>query len=381
METRARYVLIGLFTVVVAFIGFAFVYWMQNAGGLGARAQYRVRFAGPVTGLTGGSAVLFNGVRVGEVARMRLDRDDPRRLEAVIAIDPVAPVRVDTHVGVEFMGLTGSPVIALTGGAPAAAPLSGTDGEPPLLMADPESGVSMMQAGRQVLQRLDGILSSNSDALHGTLSNLNTFSDALSRNSEKVDGIFAGLERLTGGGKKGTTLIYDLTALKEAPAGAKAPAGLVTVPEPTAVQSFNSEKIQARPEVDGKPTLDGYQWADNLPVVVQDKVLQSFENAGFGQTVVRPSEGVTADYQLMLNIRAFQVENKGAPAAVVEFGAKVVANGGKVVGTRVFRQEVPSKSVDSKVVAAALDEAFGKALKELEPWALEMANQTVVDKG
>ena len=65
METRARYALIGLFTVAVVLAGFAFVYWIENAGGLGQRTAYRVRFDGTVSGLLVGSNVLFNGIRVG----------------------------------------------------------------------------------------------------------------------------------------------------------------------------------------------------------------------------------------------------------------------------------------------------------------------------
>jgi phospholipid/cholesterol/gamma-HCH transport system substrate-binding protein len=386
METRARYVLIGLFTVAIAFVGFAFVYWMQNTGGLGPRAHYRVRFESPVSGLTAGSAVLFNGVRVGEVIRLKLNNENPRWIEASIAIDPAAPMRVDTRVGVDFQGLTGVPVILLAGGAPAAAPIpAAKDGEPPLLVADPASGVSMMQAGRQVLLRLDGVIADNADALHGTLDNLNTFSGSLSRNSERVDGIFAGLERLTGGGKKGSVLVYDLTALKERPAGVKTPGGLLAVPEPSALQAFDSEKIQARPNIGGKSALEGLQWADNLPKVVQEKVLQSFENAGFGESVSRPVDAITPDYQLLIDIRLFQISAEGEPSAQVEFGAKVVTGSGRIAGSRVFRQTAQiknagAKNVDAQAAAAALDEAFGKILMELAPWASELASKPVANK-
>jgi phospholipid/cholesterol/gamma-HCH transport system substrate-binding protein len=375
METRARYVLIGLFTVAVIAAAFGFVYWMENTGGLGQRAQYRVRFNGPVSGLTTGSIVMFNGIRTGEVTGLRLSRQDPRLVEAVIAVDPITPVRADTRVSIEFQGLTGVPVIFLTGGSPDAPPAQGRDGDLPLLKADPSSGVSMMQAGRQVLQRLDNILAENGEALHSTVDNINTFSAALSRNSERVDGIFAGLERMTGGAKKGTTQVYDIAALREVPEGVKVPAGLMVVPEPTALLAFDSEKIQVRPEANGKPSLDGIQWADNLPKVIQQKVVQSFENAGAGQSVSRPVEGAMPDYQLTIDIRAFHVTAEAQPQAQVEYGAKVVSGGGKIVAARVFKQSAPAKSLDAPAAAAALDQAFGKTLPELVLWATEAASQ------
>jgi phospholipid/cholesterol/gamma-HCH transport system substrate-binding protein len=67
METRARYALIGLFMLAVVAASFGFVYWLENKGGFGQRDYYRLRFESSVSGLLAGSAVLFNGIRVGEV--------------------------------------------------------------------------------------------------------------------------------------------------------------------------------------------------------------------------------------------------------------------------------------------------------------------------
>jgi phospholipid/cholesterol/gamma-HCH transport system substrate-binding protein len=101
METRARFALIGLFTIAVVLAGFAFVYWIQNTGGIGQRTAYRVRFEGSVSGLLVGSSVLFNGMRVGEVASLELDPKEPRIVMATLAVDPSTPVRVDTTVGMD----------------------------------------------------------------------------------------------------------------------------------------------------------------------------------------------------------------------------------------------------------------------------------------
>ena len=109
METRARYLLVGIFTMAVIAAGFAFVFWLHSAGALGDRAVYQVRFDSPVSGLRSGSAVLFNGIRVGEVTDLRLDAANPRSVTAVIAIEQRTPIRVDTQVGLEVQGLMGAP--------------------------------------------------------------------------------------------------------------------------------------------------------------------------------------------------------------------------------------------------------------------------------
>ena len=116
MEIKARYVLVGLFTLAAIIAGFVFVYWLQTTGGLGKRTTYEVRFHRTVAGLLTGSAVLFNGVRVGEVKGLRLIADDPRQVDVTIAVDANAPVRSDTQASLEFQGLTGAPVVTLVGG-------------------------------------------------------------------------------------------------------------------------------------------------------------------------------------------------------------------------------------------------------------------------
>ena len=74
METRARYALIGLFMLAVILASFGFVYWLENKGGFAERKTYQVRFQGSVSGLLIGSAVLFNGIRVGEVTNSDAER-------------------------------------------------------------------------------------------------------------------------------------------------------------------------------------------------------------------------------------------------------------------------------------------------------------------
>ena len=116
METRAPFVIVGAFVLAAIAAVFGFVYWLHNTGGLGPRTTYHVQFEGSVPGLLVGAAVLFNGIRVGEVTDLGLAPDNPRRVNATISVASTTPVRADTKVGLEFQGLTGVPVIALEGG-------------------------------------------------------------------------------------------------------------------------------------------------------------------------------------------------------------------------------------------------------------------------
>src|SRR3954453_9234973 len=169
METRAPFVVVGAFVLAAIAAVFGFVYWLHNTGGLGPRSTYHVQFDGSVPGLLVGAAVLFNGIRVGEVSDLDLAPDNPRRVNATISVASTTPVRSDTKVGLEFQGLTGVPVVALEGGA-----LLTETGTMPTLVAEPGAGQGMTQAARDALRKVDSVLGENSEPLKKTIANLQT---------------------------------------------------------------------------------------------------------------------------------------------------------------------------------------------------------------
>jgi len=370
METRARYVLVGLFTLAAILFGFGFVYWLQGTGGLHERTIYRVRFESSVSGLLTGSAVLFNGMRVGEVTGIALGIDDPRQVTATIAVKPGTPVRADTQVGLDFGGLMGgTATVSLAGGTPRTPILASPPGEPPpLLIADAAAAQALTQTTREMLRRIDAILADSSEPLHGTLANLQTFSQALARNSDRVDGILAGLERMTGGIAAKPSPSYELTAPRGFPGSAKPPKGQLVVPEPTALVALETQKILIRLDEGGSVPLDNGQWSDSLPKLLQAKIVQSFENANYLRAVARPFEGLTADFQLLIDIREFQLSTASEPVGEIELSAKILGENGRILDARIFHAAAPAKAADAKAAAAALDAAFNKAATELVVW-------------
>jgi phospholipid/cholesterol/gamma-HCH transport system substrate-binding protein len=269
METRARYALIGLFTVVVVLAGFAFVYWIQNAGGLGQRTAYRVRFDGSVSGLLVGSNVLFNGMRVGEVIALELDRKQPNIVMATLAVDAATPIRTDSSVGMDFQGLTGAPVVVLSGGSPDAPAPASNGGLPPLLVAPPNAGQTLTQSATSTLKNFDKVMSDNAEPLHTAVKNFSTFSDVLSRNSERIDGILAGLERMTGGAAGAPpTPVYSLTVPAGEPPCAEAADLQLVVPEPAALTGISTNKIPLMGVFPDPHAFDKGLLADTMPALV-----------------------------------------------------------------------------------------------------------------
>jgi phospholipid/cholesterol/gamma-HCH transport system substrate-binding protein len=198
METKANYVVTGLFTLAVIVSAFGFIFWFERSGG-GEQAAYRVVFDGSVAGLRTGADVSFNGIRVGEVAGLSLDPSDPRKVVALLEIERVVPVRADTKAGLSFQGLTGLAEVSLTGGSDKAAPLAVPAGQLPTLHADAAESADVTQQARNVLTRIDSMVGENETALRASLHNIETVTNTLAQNSQRLDQVMAGLQNLTGG--------------------------------------------------------------------------------------------------------------------------------------------------------------------------------------
>jgi phospholipid/cholesterol/gamma-HCH transport system substrate-binding protein len=226
METRANYVLIGLFTLAVIASAFGFVLWFQSLHTTKARSPLRIVFEGPASGLRNGGSVNFNGIRVGEVVSVKLD--NPRRVVALAMIENNAPIRKDTLVGLEFQGLTGVAAISLKGGEEAAPSVPLDEDGVPILTADPNGLQDVTEAIRSTLQNVNKIVADNQESIKNSLRNLDTFSSSLARNSAKIDDIMLkvggvmdkadnlmlGLDALAGG-KDGGELFLTVKSIRE----------------------------------------------------------------------------------------------------------------------------------------------------------------------
>ena len=208
METRANYVLIGSFTLAVIAAAFGFVLWFQSLHTTKLRSPLRVVFEGPASGLRNGGSVNFNGIRIGEVMSVKLD--NPRRVVALAMIENNAPIRKDTLVGLEFQGLTGVAAISLKGGEEAAPPVPLDEDGVPVLTADPLALQDVTEAIRSTLQNVNRIVADNQESVKNSLRNLETFTSALARNSEKIDNVMLKVDGVMG---KADSLMLGLNSI------------------------------------------------------------------------------------------------------------------------------------------------------------------------
>lgn len=207
METRANYIVVGIFTLVAILSAFAFIYWTAAIGDRGETSVLRVRIPGSASGLGRGSAVLFNGVKVGDVQRVYIDVTNPTVAIADTLIDRLTPITRSTTAVIGIAGLTGQANIEIKGSDVQEpnlleeAEVNGTVAE---ITADPSAVTNLLQKAQDIFTRADTVLTQlegfTKDVrgpLTQTVQNAQKFSDALARNSDGIDKFLASVASLS----------------------------------------------------------------------------------------------------------------------------------------------------------------------------------------
>ena len=84
METRAGYLIVGIFVLLLSTGILAFFLWIAKMDFDYKVKYYTIYFPGSVTGLTLGGAVNYLGVPVGTVKNIKLDLDTPDRVNVLV---------------------------------------------------------------------------------------------------------------------------------------------------------------------------------------------------------------------------------------------------------------------------------------------------------
>ncbi|MGQ4582593.1 MlaD family protein [Lysobacter sp. F60174L2] len=188
METKANYVLIGAFTIIISLFLLLFALWAAKYSSEKSWQEYLVIFNEPVTGLSEGSSVQYNGISVGTVERLSLAPDDPRRVRALLRIQAKAPVKTDTRAKMSMTGITGSPIIQLTGGSPGSPRLADVDQrEIPLIQTEPSALQNIADTANRLVARMDQLLSEeNVERVASTLENIETLTGSIADQREDL---------------------------------------------------------------------------------------------------------------------------------------------------------------------------------------------------
>ena len=174
----------------------------------------------------------------------------------------------------------------------------------------------------------------------------------------------------SGCGSKAKNDTFDLS-ITPASTGPAAGGRQILVPEPTALKSLDSEQVVVRVSQAEIQYLANSQWGDRLPRMVQSKLVEAFENSGRLGGVGKPGQGLAIDYQVVTDIRSFEVDTSGADVANVEISLKILNDrNGTVRAQQVFRASAPVSGSENRDFIAALDRAFAEVGAESVEWSL-----------
>lgn len=162
---------------------------------------------------------------------------------------------------------------------------------------------------------------------------------------------------------------YELTA---PPTSAERQAGKVQVliANPSALKALDGQNVVIRPGDGSIQYLKGAQWSDRLPEIVQARLAEAFQRSGAFAGVGKPGEGLAIDYQIITEVRRFEVDTAGAGRANVELFVRILNDrNGVVKASKTFKSNAALSSSGNQAYIAALDRAFNDAAANIVRWA------------
>ena len=154
--------------------------------------------------------------------------------------------------------------------------------------------------------------------------------------------------------------LYDLTAARPPPAHAVR--AQFRVGQATATADLDSDHILVR-ELQTLATLAGAAWPEPLPALFRARLTESFQNAGLARWI--DGTAATANYEVDLDIRAFEFDAE-TKEVHVDIAAWIVSLGsGRIMADQIFTLRTPVASTDAPNVAAAMDQAASTVMTEI----------------
>ena len=203
METRAHHLLIGSFMLLFLAGIVVFVLWLAKSQVDQDVARYNIYFTGSVAGLGVGGDVRFNGIKVGSVSQIVIDRDDTSRVRVTIDVGADTPIRQDSEATLQLQGITGVSYVQISPGsrdAPILPAVSGRDpDEYPVISSRPSAIDALVEAAPELLNRAVQVLSDeNLQNLTGFIADLRQLSQTLATRQEAIGRAIDSFDRTSG---------------------------------------------------------------------------------------------------------------------------------------------------------------------------------------
>ena len=193
METRAHYVAVGVFVLVLVAVGFGGVLWIARTQLTTQYAVYDVYFRGPVSGLREGAVVEYNGVPSGRVKEIRIDPSNVEQIRVTVEVENNVVIKQDAAANLETNLLSGVSYVQIAGGTQDAPVLTAETGSRyPVIRARRSRLASVTARLPQILGKVDEAVDhlndllgeDNRKAISVILANLRTLSDDLATDTK-----------------------------------------------------------------------------------------------------------------------------------------------------------------------------------------------------
>ena len=201
MERNAHYALVGAVSALLFLSLLVFGVWLAQLQFTSQYAIYDVDFKGPVRGLSAGGDVYFNGIKIGDVTKLSLDRLNPDRVVARVRVSADAPIKTDSTGSLEPLGITGVTYIQIA---------AGSLHKPMLKDVTPPGQIAVIHT---TTGALEGLLQGGGDVLARSVEALDRVNTLLSdRNMANFSTTLSNVRDATGLVRSQGALLADLDA-------------------------------------------------------------------------------------------------------------------------------------------------------------------------
>lgn len=189
MESKTNYTVVGLIVLVLAAGLLSAGLWLSVGFDRKEYDLYTVYMREPASGLNDDSIVKYNGVRVGLVSKIELNKFDPQQVKIQLKIEAGTPITSSTHATLINQGITGTTYLGLSATSPSLFPLQKIPGEPypvipykPSFLSQLEKNINDVSIGIKRIFDKENALS-----LKKSLLNLQKVTDVVAKNDAKLN--------------------------------------------------------------------------------------------------------------------------------------------------------------------------------------------------
>ncbi|HAU1182430.1 TPA: MCE family protein [Legionella pneumophila] len=196
MESKTNYTIVGLIVLILTAALLSAGLWLSVGFNQKEYTSYTVYLKESVSGLSVESPVKFNGVQVGYVKEIKLNKNDPRQVELLLNIEKSTPITTSTSATLISQGITGVTYVGLSAGSSELTPLRKMPGEPyPVIPSKPSLLNQLDAVLKEVAENVGAVSEKaqlifneeNADNVRKSLANIERITEIIADKGQTID--------------------------------------------------------------------------------------------------------------------------------------------------------------------------------------------------